>query len=131
MSKINTLATGATTIQWVQKNQEEIKAHPAWHEHISENESEALLKGKTPFTYLLRTGGKEHSYFISFIKEDFSIKHQFFVLEIDKKGWCYRNGTTVNHPTEIVSQDLNELIPLMMHCECNECIGLTNKNAIV
>lgn len=129
MSKINTIATGVNAIQWVQKNQEQIKTHAAWHQHISENESEILLKGKSPFTYLLRPGQEEHSYFISFVKEDSSIKHQFFVLEIDKKGWCYRNGTTLNSPAEIISQDVNELIPLMMHCQPSECIGL--KSAIV
>ena len=61
---------------------------------ISENESEKLLIGKSPFTYLLRSGEKERPYFISFVREDGSIKHQFFALEFDRKGWLYRNGAT-------------------------------------
>jgi hypothetical protein len=118
MTRINTPMP--TMVEWIQRNQEQITAHPAWRP-ISEHESEKLLQDKSPFTYLLRFGEKEHSYFISFTKEDGSIKHQFFVLELDRKGWYYRNGSTLNCPAEVVSTDINELIPLMMHCDLSFC----------
>ncbi len=131
MSRINTMVNTSTVVEWVQRNQEQIKTHPAWHSDMSENESEKLLRDKSPFTYLLRPGEKEHLYFISFVKEDSSIKHQFFVLELDRKGWYYRNGATSKYPAEIISKDLNELIPLMMHCDPDSCIRLANKNVIL
>src|SRR5271154_175014 len=115
MTRINVAMAANFTAEWVQKNQDQIKAHPAWHDSVSESKSDMLLKDQSPFTYLLRSGEEEHSYFISFIKEDGSIKHQFFVLEPDRKGWYYRNGSTINSPAEIISKDINELIPLMMH----------------
>ena len=117
MSRINTVAHPGASVEWFQRNDEQVKAHPAWHFNISENDSETLLKGSRPFTYLLRAGQGEHKYFISFVKEDGSIKHQFFNLEYgDRKGWFYRNGGT-GSPEEVVSQDLHQLIPMMMHCD--------------
>jgi len=129
MSRINAIVTASTIIEWIQRNQEQIETHPAWYHHISENEAEALLRDRSPLTYLLCSGEKEHSYFISFVKEDGSIKHQSFVLELDKRGWYYRNGSTSKYPAGVISKDLEELIPLMMHCDPSSCIHLTNKNA--
>src|SRR5882724_4715796 len=121
MSRVNTVAN--TLVEWVQRNQEEIESHPAWHSDISEIESEQLLRDENLFTYLLRSGEKENFYFISFIKEDGSIKHQFFTLELDRKGWFYRNGMT-GGPQEIISKDLHKLIPMMMHCDLLSCTPL-------
>jgi hypothetical protein len=53
--------------------------------YIFEQNAEELLKNKNPFTYLLQKGDNPYSYFISFVQEDHSIKHPFFVLEIDRK----------------------------------------------
>lgn len=114
----NTLIS--TMVEWVQKNQEEIKTHVAWHPDVSESASENLLKNKGAFTYVLRKGNKEQSYFISFVKQDGTIKHQFFTLEYDQQGWIYRNGTTTG-PTQIVSKELHKLIPMMMHCDLLAC----------
>lgn len=124
MSSVNTMVNKSTAVEWVQKNHEQIITHPAWHSDISENDSEKLLRGNNPFTYLLRSGEKEHFYFISFVKEDGSIKHQFFALEFDRRGWFYRNGGT-GSPQEIVSKDLDRLIPMMMHCDLVSCTPLT------
>lgn len=131
MTRINTAMTSNVFTEWVQRNQEQIKTHPAWHNDISENTSEKLLEDQIPFTYLLRSGGKEHAYLISFMKEDRAIKHQAFVLELDRRGWYYRNGSGTCCPTEIVSKDLHELIPLMMHCDSTACNPLTKMNAIL
>lgn len=123
MTRLNPASFDATSVtEWIQRNQEQVKTHSAWHPNISENDSEILLKDKSPFTYILRFEEKANTYFISFVKEDRSIKHQFFTLEFDRKGWYYLNGATDNSPTEIVSEDMNELIPLMMHCDVNSCI---------
>lgn len=124
MTKINSSIPGNTSItEWMERNQRQIETHPAWYKNISEVESENLLKDKAPFTYLLRSGKEQpYSYFISFVKEDFSIKHQFFVLELVKKGWQYRNGAT-SSPQE----NVNDLIPMMMHCDRNSCIPLKFK----
>jgi hypothetical protein len=119
MSSANTMID-ARTVEWVQRNQGELETHSAWHSDISGQESEKLLNGKKPFSYLLRSGEKEHFYFISFVKEDGSIKHQFFALEFDRKGWYYRNGGT-GTPQEVVSKSLHKLIPMMMHCDMFSC----------
>jgi hypothetical protein len=123
MTKIDTSCHSNIDHGWIKKNQGEIQLHPAWHEKMSEEESETLLRGNPPFTYILRNGEKEHAYFITYVKMDLSIKHQFFVLEIDRKGWYYRNGIG-NGPAEILSKDLEKLIPMMMHCDVMACTPL-------
>jgi len=45
------------------------------------------------------------------------------VLELDRKGWYYRNGVG-SGPAEILSKDLEELIPMMMHCDAMACTPL-------
>jgi SH2 domain-containing protein len=116
-------AAPTSHVEWTQRKQQLIKLHPAWYVTISEHEAEKLLQNQLPFTYLLRQSEQEPLYFISFLKEDGSIKHQFFVLEYSRLGWYYRNGGT-GGPQEIVADNLNELIPKMMHCDPLSCIPL-------
>ena len=115
---------------WVKTNQELIQKYPGWHENIDGSHGESLLAGKAPFTYLLRKGDKENAYFITFVKEDLTIKHQLFTLEEDSKGWYYKNGghdsgtISTHRSTEIVEETIGELIPRMMHCNSNQCLPL-------
>ncbi|MBI3211724.1 MAG: hypothetical protein HYZ47_03455 [Simkania negevensis] len=125
MTRINSALTERAILEWAQRNQEQIQTHPAWHSNISEAESEKLLRDKNAFTYLLRSGEKEHFYFISFVKEGGSIKHQFFALEFDRKGWYYRNGGQ-GSLQEAISQDISKLISMMMHCDLRSCTPLTS-----
>jgi hypothetical protein len=118
MTRIDSSWHSSIDMSWVQKNQEEIRSHSAWNEKLQKEESD-----KEPFTYILRGGEKEHAYFITYVKTDLSIKHQRFVLELDRKGWYYRNGYT-DGPAEILSKDLQELISMMMHCDAMACTPL-------
>ncbi len=111
--------------QWILKNQQQISAHTAWYGNITEKESVKLLGDASPYTFILRGGDKEHSYFISFMKKDGSIKHQNFTLELDRKGWFYKNGIT-DGLLEAVARDIVDLIPLMMHCESSVCTPYSN-----
>lgn len=126
----NNTAAPLDLLEWIQAHQEEIDCHTAWHPQIFDSiAAEALLKNKAPFTYLLRAADKILSYFISFVKPDGSIKHQFFVLEPTQQGWRYRNGacdqffagarftsSIKDSSTEIIAECLHEIIPMMMHC---------------
>jgi hypothetical protein len=129
--------TGQTDIcSWTRTNQEQIQGHPAWHGDIDVQQAEALLQEKDSFSYLLRKGEEENAYFITFVKENQSIKYQRFTLEHDRKGWYYKNGTTGFNlhkktcgSTETVAETLGELIPQMMHCDDRECKAIEhNKN---
>lgn len=119
MSRIYSCTSQTDNQYWIQTNQQLIQKHPAWHKDVDAWQAEALLAGKAPFTYLLRKGDKEQSYFITFVKEDHSVYHQLFTLEYDRRGWYYKNGGPVM-PVEII----DELIPQMMHCDPKECIVL-------
>jgi hypothetical protein len=114
---ISTFATSAP-FAWAQKNEVQMKAHSAWQGDISELSSEKLLKGQPSFTYLLRQGENEH-YCISFVKPGGSIEHYGFILEVNQKGYYFRNGVT-SGPKEVI----NDLISVVMHCNPDECIPL-------
>jgi hypothetical protein len=122
MSRITVSWTSQTEIYgWIKTNQNQIQNHIAWYGNIGAMQAENLLQEQDSFTYLLRNGEKKYSYFITFVTNDHCIKHQYFSLESDRKGWYYKNGVVTNMPTEIVSENLDELIPAMMHCNSAEC----------
>lgn len=126
MSRITSCTSQVDSCGWIKTNQQQIERHPAWHKSVDAKQAEALLKGNASFTYLLRKGEEERSYFITFVKKDQVIKHQRFTLEHSQepglKGWYYRNGMGYSGgPTEISSVDLEDLIPQMMHCALEEC----------
>lgn len=121
MSRITPYTSQVDICGWIRSNQEQIEGHSAWCKSIDAKEAEVLLQGRDSLTYLLRKGEEEKAYFITFVKEDGSIKHQRFTLEFDRKGWYYKNGGIPNSPTEIVDETLEGLIPQMMHCNVKEC----------
>jgi|GEM_PF-1470961 len=110
---------------WVKRNQDQIQSHEAWNEKLLEKDAENIMKDKEPYTFILRKGENKNSYFISYVKEDLSIKHQGFVLELNRKGWFYRNGVT-SGLAEILETDLYKLIPQMMHCDQSACKPLAS-----
>jgi hypothetical protein len=103
------------------KNHEHVKSHIAWKGGLQEHQAEMLLQGQPPFSYVLRDGKEAYTYFITFVKDDGTFKHQRFVLEADRKGWHYRNGQASSHPVEVLADTVEEIIPMMMHCEPGEC----------
>jgi hypothetical protein len=126
MTRIPSCTSQADICGWTRTNQEQIHAHFAWHGDVDAKQAESVLEGKDSFTYLLRTGEEENAYFITFVKEDLSIKHQRFTLEYDRKGWYYKNGGPPGI-SEIVSETLERLIPQMMHCESGVCKIVGNR----
>ncbi len=118
MSKIGNV--NADSFSLVQAKEKQMTTHDAWYGDISASEAEQLLKDKPCLTYLLRQGENKYSFFISFIQQDGSIKHQVFFLELDHIGWLYRNFCGEHCSKE----NFDILIPLMMHCESHECIPL-------
>lgn len=121
MTRITSWNSQTQDNSWIKGKQEHIESHPAWRGEMDAVQAETSLKGKAPFTYLLRSGGKEHAYFITFVDENRKVKHQDFILALDLKGWHYKN-VVEREPTETV----DELIFQMMHCSLDECKVLDN-----
>jgi hypothetical protein len=136
MSRINITGPNQAEIDhaWIKSNQDQLIKHPAWMNDMPESKANWHLERKSPFTYLLRSGEKERAYFISFVKEDGSIKHQRFTLEVDpnKGTWLFRNGivaTPKGWTNELTAESLDELIPMMMHCKKEQCKMLNDVQA--
>jgi hypothetical protein len=96
----------------------EIVTHSAWEGSISGLEAEALLKGQSPFTYVLRAGETYLNYYVSFVGFDHMLRHQPFKIMISQNGWSCMNGN-VNGP--FLNTPFFEILHLIMHCEKGEC----------
>jgi len=101
--------------EYMERLEHTIHTHPAWHGHLNGMACEALLRGAPPLSYLLRAGEERFHFYLSFVYENsFSFKHQPFILDKSSQGWFYRNGGTR------YASSLEELIPLILHCEAAE-----------
>lgn len=98
--------------------EESIISHPAWYDDITGLESEALLKGKKPYFYLLRRGEQPSHYYISFVDRDHSIRHQPFAIIYTQKDWYCVQGSGYGPYT---SKTIYDLIHLIMHCTPEKC----------
>ena len=99
----------------------EILSHPAWVGAISGLEAEALLKGQSPFTYLLRAGETYLNYYVSFVGSDHTLRHQPFKIKITQNGWFCMNGIASG---PFLNIPFLEILHLIMHCEKGECKAL-------
>jgi hypothetical protein len=97
---------------------QEIQSHSAWYGNISGLSAEKMLRGrKTPYLYILRKGEnetkKETDYYVSFILEDLTIRHQPFVITLASEGWYYEQGGPGG---PFVDTSIEDVLYLMMHC---------------
>lgn len=73
---------------------DEVKSHLAFRPEIySENEAVQALKGLPPYTYLIRKGVNQTSFYISYVTAEYSIKNQEFIIEKEKLQYQYLNWT--------------------------------------
>jgi hypothetical protein len=101
---------------------EEIRSHIAWHEGMSGVSAEKILNGrKTPYLYLLREGEGYHDYYVSYVQEDMSIKHQPFTITETREGWYCENGGVVG---PCVQTSILDILHLVMHCRKEEIMPL-------
>ena len=97
---------------------EEIQSNLAWHGKMSGLNAEKKLRGhNTPFLYLLRAGeldsGDQKDYYVSYIQEDMTVKHQPFTVTETPEGWYYEN-TGGGGP--YINASILDVLHLIMHC---------------
>jgi len=98
---------------------EEIECHSAWAGYNASGLAiDKMLRGKKPFTYILRGGEHqnetEKSYYVSFVRNDGTIAHVPFIVYILVDGWYYQNtgmGGPYNNQVSI-----ENVLPRIMHC---------------
>lgn len=95
----------------------EVESHPAWHGCLAGLEAEDLLKGHSPFVFLLRAGEKQSHYYVSFVLPDLTIKHQPVWVYDTPQGWCYRN-LILDGP--FMHTRFEDVIHAIMHCRSDE-----------
>jgi hypothetical protein len=105
----------------IDKLEQEVCAHLAWHGPLLGVESEALLKGRPTLSYLLRSGEAKSHYYLSYVAEaPFTYKHQPFTITFRDTvgGWGYRNGH------DHWASNLEDLISLIMHQPGKLCLPI-------
>ncbi len=101
---------------------QEILFHPSWLGNIAGLAAEKMLRGqKAPFLYIMRQGESsnlkdEMNFYLTFVTEDLSVKHQPFTITLTPESWYYENGGTGPIDTSI-----NEVLHLIMHCQKDQC----------
>lgn len=104
---------------YAQQINEEIKSHPAWRDVVSGLDAEKMLRGKSPYTYILRAGHfeKEHEveYYATFVHSDGMVRHQPFVITTTAEGWSYENHTAAG-PFNYGAYSIGDVVHLIMHC---------------
>jgi len=104
--------------------EQEIRNHQAWLGKVSGLKAEKLLRGrKTPYLYVLRVGECEQDYYVTYVADDFSIRHQPFVLWTTADGWFFEQGGGGGPFTEAT---IDDVIHLMMHCGKDACVPFIN-----
>ncbi len=99
----------------------DIQLHPAWIGLVSGLHADKLLRGKTPYQYILRQGEMESAYYVSFVQADGTVKHQPFVITTSSEGWYYENG---GNGGPFLEATIDDVLHLIMHCQKEECIPL-------
>ena len=102
---------------------DKIESHLSWKGSIAGLSAEKLLRGKkTPFLFLIRQGEpsvtqNEKNYYITFVTEDLTIKHQPLVISDTTSGWCYENCKPGGPYTQFT---IDDVLHLIMKCEQGE-----------
>lgn len=103
--------------------EEEIRNHSAWLGRVSGLKAEKLLRGKKPYSYVLREGENESDYYITFVSSDLSVRHQPFIITVKSEGWCLEQGAGLG---PYVNTKIDDIIHLIIHCEKEDCIPFVN-----
>ncbi len=106
-----------------------MQLHPTWLGQIPGIDADMMLRGKTPYTYILRDGEpslhkNERHFYVTYVGIDSYIRHQPVVVELGKEGWHYRNWSP-GGPFNFTSID--PVLHLIMHCEEGQCIPYVRK----
>jgi len=88
-------------------------AKHSWRPGMDALEAEALLAGKSPYTYLLRPSIINRKFVISFVRPNGTIEHDTFSL-IDAKRGIWRNAYWHHVGT------LEKVVRDMMDCDFSE-----------
>lgn len=102
---------------------QDIEMHSAWLGHIGGLAAEKMLRNRNiPYLYVLRAGEHKMQYYVTFIHEDLTIRHQPFVITMMPEGWHVEQGGAYGpfkHAT------IDDVIARIMHCE-GEATPLVN-----
>jgi hypothetical protein len=106
--------------------EEDIRMHLAWYGEIAGLLAEKKLRGKAPFTYLLRAGEFSSNYYVTFAHPDGSVRHQPFTITPTSHGWYYEN---LSAGGPFVEETISNVIHSIMHCKHKECTPLVEPGA--
>ncbi|HEX4839064.1 MAG TPA: SH2 domain-containing protein [Rhabdochlamydiaceae bacterium] len=102
--------------------EESICLHPAWYGKIPGLVAEKKLRGKAPYTYLLRDGEVNSHYYATFACPDGSVRHQPFTVTVGPYEWHLEN---YDPRGPFRDETILDVIHFIMHCKKEECTPLS------
>lgn len=102
----------------------ELQNHPAWLGYVSGLKADKMLRGKAPYTFVIRAGEFEGNYYASHVLEDGTIRHTPFVVTITPHGWHFENACGWG---PYLHANLDVILPGIMHCKKEDVIPLIVK----
>lgn len=104
----------------------QVENHPSYHGDVPGLIAEKMVRGKTPFKFMIRQGERstdkdEKNYYVTFMLPDGSVKHQPLVITMGPLGWSYENCKPGGPYKQ---ESITDVLHLIMHCQENECIPL-------
>lgn len=93
----------------VQDLLDDVKNHKSYRPEInSEAEAIMALKGLPPYTYMIRKGKIQYSFYVSFVTEEHTILSEEFRIVEDKRAYQYlnyQNKATTEYEIEIMKKE--------------------------
>ena len=100
----------------VARLESQVLSHKAWKGDISLIEAAEMLKGASPFTFVLSKGFDKNHYIMSFVSEANTVKHKNIRILVFKGQTCFMNGGT-GGPCAYI----DDLIPACLNCSSSIC----------
>jgi hypothetical protein len=102
---------------------QEMTTHVAWVGEVSGLTAEKMLRGKTPYLYVVRAGEKskkanEENYYVTFVSSDASIRHQPITISENDGVRHFENTGS------FIARSFDEVLHLMLHCKEGQCSPL-------
>ncbi len=102
---------------------QEMTTHIAWVGEVSGLEAEKMLRGKSPYLYVVRSGERakrvnEENYYVTFVSADGSIRHQPITIT-ENDGIRHFENTGC-----YIARSFDEVLHLMLHCKEGQCVPL-------
>ncbi len=102
---------------------QDILFHPSWLGEIAGISAEKMLRGKAPFSYVLRQGEKSLAkdvshFYVTFVDAQGAVRHQPFTITLAQEGWYYEQGGSGG---PFIGVPISDVVHMIIHGDKDQC----------